>query len=262
MRTALLLSLLLFPLDLLAAPLQFRPETVAGMPMQLPQGWQRQQDDYSLILTESSAEHAPVLGMIAMSLPAGSGAGPLSFADSVLQQLDLPSQGIRAVVVDQRQQPAALYRLHRLDQAGARGYLATFTYVDTQSGAAIHLFFSALEQDFVAMGGPMLPLVSFGGQDPRRLQLASPVAVDLSGCGERGRQKCASRQWSAAIGDAAVPAIAAPYLDACGQPAGSTDCAAQLALASQISRLSHESSMQILYNMDNGWCREGEPGCD
>jgi len=47
-------------------------------------------------------------------------------------------------------------------------------------------------------------------------------------------------------------------------PAGysAADEAAAYALASQISRMSHETSMKILYNMDSGWCYRGESDCE
>lgn len=32
-------------------------------------------------------------------------------------------------------------------------------------------------------------------------------------------------------------------------------------IASQISAMSHETTMKILYNMDSGWCYQGESGC-
>ena len=78
-----------------------------------------------------------------------------------------------------------------------------------------------------------------------------------------------ARQW---LGDSADSAIARPYVDACGTVwAGARTeeqrawaearCQQSLALASQLSRMSHESTMSILYNMDSGWCYRGEPDC-
>ena len=160
---------------------------------------------------------------------------PRQVADTVLAQLDLPTQGIVATLIEERDQNGALYRLHRLQEGRKPGYLASYTYTDARSGAIVHLFFSALEQRFIELGGPVLPLVAFAG-----LPVASIEQVKQSVHARRSR-RCS------------VP-----------QPAGysAADEAAAYALASQISRMSHETSMKILYNMDSGWCYRGESDCE
>ena len=217
-----------------AAPLRFERVEIAGAPMQLPQGWTRQQDDYGLILSESGDDDAPVLALIGVQGQPGQYVAPRQVADTVLAQLDLAKQGIVATLIEERDQNGALYRLHQLQEGRKPGYLASYTYTDARSGAIVHLFFSALEQRFIELGGPVLPLVAFAGL---------PVATI-----EQVKQSV----------HAPAPAMQR------AAPAGysAADEAANYALASQISRMSHETSMKILYNMDSGWCYRGESDCE
>lgn len=217
-----------------AAPLRFERVEIAGAPMQLPQGWTRQQDDYGLILSESGDDDAPVLALIGVQGQPGQYVAPRQVADTVLAQLDLAKQGIVATLIEERDQNGALYRLHQLQEGRKPGYLASYTYTDARSGAIVHLFFSALEQRFIELGGPVLPLVAFAGL---------PVATI-----EQVKQSV----------QAPAPAMQR------AAPAGysAADEAANYALASQISRMSHETSMKILYNMDSGWCYRGESDCE
>lgn len=217
-----------------AAPLRFERVEIAGAPMQLPQGWTRQQDDYGLILSESGDDDAPVLALIGVQGQPGQYVAPRQVADTVLAQLDLAKQGIVATLIEERDQNGALYRLHQLQEGRKPGYLASYTYTDARSGAIVHLFFSALEQRFIELGGPVLPLVACAGL---------PVATI-----EQVKQSV----------QAPAPAMQR------AAPAGysAADEAANYALASQISRMSHETSMKILYNMDSGWCYRGESDCE
>lgn len=273
--TVLFLAAFLLPLMSASAQtgaLDLRPEQIAGTIMQLPQGWQRQMDDSSLILTESSAENSPVLALFAVAGTPGQAITPAALADAVLQQFDLPANGIRAELIEERMHGPALFRLHRLVSPSDRGYLAAYTHTDRSTGALVHMLFSATEQRFAELGGVMLPLVAFGGMDARQLQASKPAAVPPPmDCrpGER-QDQCMARQW---LGASASSAIAQPYVDACGNvwaQAGTPEqrawaeaqCQQSLALASQLSQMSHESTMSILYNMDSGWCYRGEPGCD
>lgn len=217
-----------------AAPLRFERVEIAGTPMQLPKGWTRQQDDYGLILSESSDDDAPVLALIGVQGQPGQYVAARQVADTVLAQLDLPTQGIVATLVEERDQNGALYRLHQLQEGRKPGYLASYTYTDARSGAIVHLFFSALEQRFIELGGPVLPLVAFAG-----LPVASIEQVKQS-----VHAPAPAMQRSAAAGYSAA------------------DEAAAYALASQISRMSHETSMKILYNTDSGWCYRGESDCE
>lgn len=218
-----------------AAPtLRIERVEISGAPMQLPKGWTRQQDDYGLILSESGDDDAPVLALIGVQGQPGQYVAPRQVADTVLAQLDLPKQGIVATLIEERDQNGALYRLHQLQEGRKPGYLASYTYTDARSGAIVHLFFSALEQRFIELGGPVLPLVAFAGL---------PVATI-----EQVKQSV----------QAPAPAMQR------AAPAGysAADEAANYALASQISRMSHETSMKILYNMDSGWCYRGESDCE
>jgi hypothetical protein len=217
-----------------AAPLRFERVEIAGAPMQLPKCWIRQQDDYGLILSESGDDDAPVLALIGVQGQPGQHVAARQVADTVLAQLDLPKQGIVATLIEERDQNGALYRLHQLQEGRKPGYLASYTYTDARSGAIVHLFFSALERRFIELGGPVLPLVAFAGL---------PVATI-----EQVKQ---SVHAPAPVMQRAAPA---------GYSAA--DEAANYALASQISRMSHETSMKILYNMDSGWCYRGESDCE
>ncbi len=232
------LVLAISPLPSAAAPapvLRFDRVEVAGTPMQLPRGWSRQQDEYGLIVTENrNDDDSPVLALIGVQGQPGQYVAARQVADTVLAQLDLPKQGIVATLIEERDQNGALYRLHQLQEGRKPGYLASYTYTDARSGAIVHLFFSALEHRFIELGGPVLPLVAFAG-----LPVSSIEQVKQSvHAPAPAMQRAAPAGYSAA------------------------DEAANYALASQISRMSHETSMKILYNMDSGWCYRGESDCE
>ncbi|MCC7097767.1 MAG: hypothetical protein IT472_11365 [Thermomonas sp.] len=111
--------------------LAFEAVVIGGMSMQLPRGWQRQQDEASLVLTRDPGdEDSPALALFAVQVEPARSPAPATLADAVLAQLDLPAQGVRAVLAEERWQNGALYRLHRLDEAGQRGYLVSYTHVD------------------------------------------------------------------------------------------------------------------------------------
>jgi hypothetical protein len=255
----LLLAFLLLATPTQAASLRFEQATIAGAQMNLPRGWQRQQDDYSLILSESPQDqHSPVLALFALAAQPGHATTPAQLADAVFTQLDLGSQGFSARLVEERTVGPALYRLHALQQGERFGYLASYSHTDRSSGALIHMFFSALEQRFIELGGSVLPLVAFAGLDPSLIERikaqAANTAAPIAAAGATG-------------------SLAQGYVDACGnrhqnartaaeQQQAEAWCLQALQTASQISRMSHETSMKILYNMDSGWCYRGEAGCD
>lgn len=261
-----------------AQPVTLEPAVIAGTSMQLPRGWRRQQDDYSLILTENDSDTTPVLMLIAISVPVGTDLAPAQVADQVLTEMDLRQHGIREQRVDQRSHDSALYRLHRLEHERHRGYLASFTYTDAKAGAVIHMLFSALEQRFVELGGPMLPLVVFGGLDAGVLRAeAAPAAPASSGdCdGSTSIEVCLAERWFGPSGQhtsTGSGSITAPYLAECQrrQGAARTPAEAEAAtaycnqvysIASRVSAMSHRTSMQILHNIGGGWCYRGESGC-
>jgi hypothetical protein len=253
-------TLLPAPAAAAAAALRFEPATIAGTRMNLPSGWQRQQDDYSLILSEApQQQHSAVLALFALAAQPGHVTTPAQLADVVLTQLDLGSQGFSARLVEERMVGDALYRLHALQHGERFGYLASYSHTDPATGALIHMFFSALEQRFIELGGSVLPLVAFAGLDPALIE----------------RIKAESVQASSASGAALNPAsgLAQGYVDACGnrhqnartpaeQQQAEAWCLQAMQTASQISRMGHETSMKILYNMDSGWCYRGESDCE
>ena len=267
--SASLLTLVALPAS--SRDLDLRSEQIAGLTMQLPAGWQRQMDDSSLILTESDADDSPVLALFAVAVSPGQAITPSVLADSVLEQFDLAASGIRAELIEERMHGSALFRLHRLASPDDRGYLAAYTHTDASTGVLMHMLFSATEERFADMGGVTLPLVAFAGMNADQLGIQAPAApVEPGACapGER-RDQCLSRQW---LGSQADSALAQPYVDACGnvwsqahtpeqRAQAEAQCQQSLALASQLSRMSHETTMSILYNMDSGWCYRGEPDC-
>lgn len=223
------------PVTTAAAP-RFERTQIAGTMMQLPVGWQRQQDDYGLILTENrNDEDSPVLALIGVQGQPGQQVAPRQIADTALAQLDPAAQGIVATLIEERDQNGALYRLHRLQEGPKSGYLVSYTYSDANSGAIVHLFFSALERRFIELGGPVLPLVVFAGLPQTMIEQI-----------ER---------------DADASSLVAQARSAVSPPGSGHDEAAY-ALASRISRMSHETSMKILYNSDSGWCYRGESDCE
>ena len=264
-------GLVLAALSASVSALDLRSERIAGIAMQLPAEWQRQMDDSSLILTESAAEDSPVLALFAVAVTPGQAITPASLADAVLQQFDLAASGIRAELIEERTHGPALFRLHRLVGEEDRGYLAAYTHTDPATGVLMHMLFSATETRFAELGGVLLPLVAFAGMDVDQLRSGKPAAAAASiECrpGER-QDECMARRW---LGESVDSAIAQPYVDACGtvwanartaeqRAQAEAQCRQSLALASELSRMSHESSMSILYNMGSGWCYRGEPNC-
>ena len=250
--------------------IDFVPTELAGMQMQLPRGWQQQLDDHSLILVESpEVERSAVLALFALAVQPGTAIAPEELADAVLEQLDLAGHGIRAQLVEQSERGTALYRMHLLETEDSFGYMSSYSFADAASGALVHMFFSAPEARYLELGGPILPLVVFGGMEPQLLARARAEAaeskVDLAGCGLADLSACG--------GIDALGAGAGPYIDACGrswsqaltgsqQAAAEADCLQSIEIASRISRMSHETSMKVLYNADAGWCYRGEAGCD
>lgn len=265
-----------------ATPVFDRVE-IAGSTMQLPRGWQRQQDDYSLILTESpESARSAVLALFALAAPPGSAVTPEQLADAILEQLDLARHGIEAERVEQRAQGAALYRLHRLRIASDVGYLASYSFTDAASGALIHLFFSALESRFVELGGPVLPLVVFGGMDSGAIEAVkhdaarSTPAPQTRDCAPgQSFEVCLAEQWFGEGGRYASPtpgSLVERTTAACEQrtraarddqalAAARAFCDRSYANASRVLAMSHQTSMKILHNIDGGWCYRGDSGC-
>lgn len=292
MRLAIALSFVLWfgigslPVTADAAPLRFEQVNIGGASMNLPRGWQRQQDDYSLILMESQAESSPVLALFALAAQPGNATTPAQLADAVLAQLDLGSHGFSARLVEERNVGPALYRLHALQNQAQLGYLASYSYTDAASGALIHMFFSALEQRFIELGGTVLPLVAFAGMDPGLIEQikagsaqagaqSAPASTDACPPGQ-SYELCLADQWFGPGGRYEAPSTSSvvdSYTAECKRRSDAARNAAELSAAqsycnsayqsaSQIMRMGHETSMKILYNMDSGWCYRGESGCN
>ncbi|GIX35355.1 MAG: hypothetical protein KatS3mg126_1134 [Lysobacteraceae bacterium] len=252
------------------APIDFRVETVAEVSMRIPRGWARQQDEYSLILTaDPDTADSPVLALFAVAVRPGTTVEPSRLADRILLNLDLPAQGIRARKLEERRQDATLFRLHQLEDAKGIGYLASFSYTDPVRGALVHMLFSARQDRFVELGGPLLPLVVFAGLAPQHLDRAREAHGSLASSAWQGCDLARPAQcpWARELGDAATP-----YVDACGRAwrdapseaqkaVAEADCRRSIAIASEVSRMTHETTMKILYNADRGWCYGGEPDC-
>jgi hypothetical protein len=258
---------------------RLQPEIIADISMRLPQGWQRQQDDYSLVLTEDPGDpDSAVAALFALRFAPGQTPDAARVADDVLTQLDLGANGIVAHLVDSRHDPAALYRLYRLDKRGRSGYLVSYTRTDPAASAVVHLLFSALDQRFVELGGPAFPLVVYAGMDPGLLQTlqrnSAPAPTSASGCNGGAYGDCvaahyfgaqpalaAARNLSDAVGDRCQQRYASART-ALERAQAQAACNEEAALASQISRMSHKSTMKIIHNMDSGWCYRGEADCE
>lgn len=275
-----------FPTFAQAATLSFEPARIAGAEMKLPRGWQRHQDEYSLILTEQpNAQASAVLALFALSAGPGTAVTPEQLADAVLAQLDLGRHGISAHQLEQRQQGTALYRLLSLSHPDVRGYLASYTFTDAASGTLIHMFHSAPEQRFIELGGPVLPLVVFGGLDVSAMDeiarhaQATPPAQPGKGADDcapgESLEVCLAGQWFGAGGKYAAPS-AGSLIDrtiadceqrkaAARTPQAQAEarryCDTAYANASRISAMSHQTRMKIAQNIGGGWCYRGEADC-
>lgn len=227
------------------------PYHIANSQFLLPENWQIQSNDYSIIAYENPNDtDAAILGLLAFVAQAGMTASAEQIADSVLEGFALESQGIRAELLDSNSQNTALYRLYRLISEETFGYLSSYSYVDSASGSIYYLFFTALQDSFVAYGGPALPLVAFAGMDKSLLEYSENTStpVEASSFAESCETKASS---------ATSQAEALLIYQECAQ-----DMQRAYALMSQISAMSHETSMKIIYNMGGGWCYAGESGCD
>lgn len=233
------------------------------------------------------AESSPVLVLFALAAQSGNSASPAQLADAVFTQLDLGSHGFSSRLLEERKLGPALYRLHSLQKGDQFGYLASYSHTDAASGALIHMFFSALEQRFIELGGTVLPLVAFAGLDPALIEQikaesahAQTSVLRTAGSGHgcqpgHGYEVCLAEQWFGAGGTHEVPSTSS-VVDAstaeCGRRTDAARNAVELSAAqaycdkvyqnaSQILRMGHETSMKILYSMDSGWCYQGESGC-
>lgn len=269
-----------------AAGLRFDRVPIAGADMNLPRGWQRQQDDYSLILTESpQSETSAVLALYALVAQPGNSTSPAQLADAIHSQLDLASHGYSVRLLEERHVGPALYRLHTLHKGQQFGYLASYSHTERASGALIHMFFSALEQRFIDLGGTVLPLVAFAGLKPALIEQIKTQSAALpphsggssDGCKPgQSYEVCLAEQWFGPGGKYEAPsasAVTESYTAECKRRtdaarntaelnAAQTYCTNAYRTASQMLRMSHETSMKILYNIDSGWCYRGESGCN
>ncbi len=275
-----------FLLSAQAATLSFEPVQIAGAEMKLPRGWQRHQDEYSLILTEQpNAQTSAVLALFALSAGPGTTLTAEQLADAVQAQLDLERHGISAHRLEQRQQGTALYRLLSLSHPDVRGYLASYTFTDAASGTLIHMFYSAPEQRFIDLGGPVLPLVVFGGLDVSAIDeiarhaQATPPAQPGNGADDcapgESLEVCLAGQWFGAGGKYAAPSASsliertiadceqrkAAARTPQAQAEARRHCDTAYANASRISAMSHQTSMKIAHNIGGGWCYRGESDC-
>ncbi len=257
----------------------FEPVTIGGSPMNLPRGWERRNDDASLILTENPSDEASaMLMLIAVQATPGRTPTTKGFADQVLMHLGLEAAGIRAEQIEERANSTALYRLHRLEVSGHMGYLASYTNVDSRNGVVVHMAFSALDARFVELGGPALPLVVFAGLDPATLasmqRSTAPSATDTCTAGEhfqacidathfggRRNDSGSEERLGDSIGQRCQARIAAAR-SANELSMAQAECNREAVLASQILRMSHETSMKIIHSIGSGWCYTGEPGCN
>jgi hypothetical protein len=245
------LGLLLTLISLSFAQTPLVPTEVAGLTFKLPANWQIQSDEYSIIAYENPTdEDAALLGLFAFISQAATSTTAEQVADSVLESFDLQSQGIAAQLMDENSQNGALYRLYQLVEDENFGYLSSYTYVDGQTGSIYYLFYSAVQDSFVAYGGPALPLVAFAGMDESLLEYsaaASTPNIDPN---------VASTSCEDQVAETNNPQEATLLYQQCIQ-----DRQASFEVMSQISAMSHETMMKTIYNLDSGWCYSGETGC-
>ncbi|MCA9835876.1 MAG: hypothetical protein KC422_03140 [Trueperaceae bacterium] len=228
------------------------PYEVAGLTFKLPANWQVQSDDYSVIAYENpNDEDAALLGLFAFVSQGGTNTSAEQVADSMLESFDLTSQGFYSQLMDENTQQGALYRLYQLYDAENVGYLSTYTYVDAQSGAIYYLFYSALQDNFVAYGGPALPLVAFVGMDESLLEYTGATSPQPLTDPYAGSESCEDQ-----AANASNQQEANLVYKQCVQ-----DRQAAYEVMSQISAMSHETMMKTIYNLDTGWCYSGEAGC-
>lgn len=147
------------------------------------------------------------------------------------------------------------------------------------------MFFSALEQRFIELGGTVLPLVAFAGMDTGLIEqikagsaqvAAQSAPASTEGCPPgQSLEVCLADQWFGPGGKYEVPSTSSvvdPYTAECKRRtdaarnaaeinAAQTYCNNAYQTARQIMRMGHETSMKILYNMNSGWCYRGESGC-
>lgn len=218
-------SLFISTQSVLAIP-EFRQQQIQGVNVQVPQGWQSQSDEYSIILSENPQdEDAAVIGLIAATANQQVEITPRQVSEAIITQIQQSEPTVQIRLIDERDNNQALYQLYQVIEGNQTAYLSSYAYTDSASGSLVYLYFVALEQDFIEMGGPGVPLVVFAGIPPEAL-----VAIQ-----EEVEQ---NNSWSD------LEATAEYY-----------------ETLSRISAMSHETSMKILHNIGGGWCYSYEPDC-
>ncbi|MDR9402341.1 MAG: hypothetical protein RI580_02780 [Halothece sp. Uz-M2-17] len=228
-------SVLLSTLPAQAVP-NFASRNIQGLNVNVPQGWQVESDHYSIqLFADPSNEDAPTMGLIAATANQSMTITPAQVSAMVIQQIQAAAPTTQMQLVDQNDNGTALYQLHQLTEGSNIGYMSSYTYTDQGSGSMVYVFFTALAQDFVNLGGPALPLVAFGGLQP---QAVANIQQQVTQNPASYQNNINQDQYS--------------NLQVTPQ---------NYEMLSQISAMSHETSMKILHNIGGGWCYRGEPNC-
>ncbi len=275
MRMMLVVALLGVSVVASALP-TFVNQNIQGLPIQMPQGWQVQSDDFSITLSENFADEDAATAMLfALQAPQATAAAVWQELFNTIRQ-GSPETQFTLLATEREQSGVALYSLYYLQEPDAEGYLSAFTFKDAANGLILSFLFSAQAADFIEFGGPAFPFIVFANQPPELLQQIQQTATapkkrypnnfegkvqevrDICAQAERDyqqqpmlwqqlRQKCAETE----------QLIQAKRWEA--QQAADVQ---SLQVMRNISRMQHETTMKILYNMDSGWCYSGESGCN
>lgn len=230
-----LASFLISTLPAQAVP-DFTPNNIQGLSVNVPQGWQVQSDTYSIqLFADPSNDDAATMGLIAATANQAVTITPSQVSAMVIQQIQAAAPNTQMQLVDQNNNGSALYQLYQIIEGSNLGYMSSYTYTDQSSGSMVYVFFAALAQDFIKLGGPALPLVAFGGLQPQAVaNIQQQVLQNPASYQNTFNQNQ----------DSNVQVTPQNY-----------------EMLSQISAMSHQTSMKILHNIGGGWCYQGEPDC-
>lgn len=160
------------------------PQTILGTRMSLPDGWKvtpQQSGDQLMVVAQAdpSRPNAPTLGLLGIKVdPARAAATtPAQWSKVALDKL-LGGKSPQAALLNETPKANTVFHLYRLDDASGRNNLSSFASVNTKTGVLLYLFFSAPEQQFAALSGPVLPLLAFAGLSPAVAEKVSLTPAD------------------------------------------------------------------------------------
>lgn len=156
-----MLALLSFSSLALALP-PLVPYSSHGLSFKIPQGWTAEVDETgSYVMVAENPNDPSSAAMVLIAIPYQEGMTASYLTQSVLEELAPVSTQLSF-----QEENGFIHTLHRLEHEGQTQLLASLAYSSAKDKLAIIGLISAEAQQFEALGGTALLLVSFLGADP------------------------------------------------------------------------------------------------